>query len=125
MNSVVESTHTRDDMNVLKLTNNYGETIELKRGARGEIRIRHSDVDPKKWGRFVEYGQRVGELGVPGGLAGLMKSAAEQAGLRTDSEEFRKAEAYLQANAVMVLRGTSYLLNAEEVAMIRQAIKRL
>lgn len=110
-------------MKVITLKNEYGETIELKRGTRGEIRMRHSDVDEKVWGRFVNYADYARELGVPGGLAGIVKAVAEKVGV---SDTDRDAMGALMAShAVMVLRRRSWILNGEEIAMIRKAILEL
>ena len=102
----------------ITLKNEYGETIEVRRGPDGKIQVRHSDVDPKEFGEFRDYAER---------NSLIKKVVASYGGLATDDSELKQAEAILDGAFVagVVIRGHSYNLNSDEARLIRDAIKQL
>ncbi len=104
-------------MKPIKIKNEYGETIEIKYDAEGNIKIRHSDVDPKYWGQLHEYAKRMRQPKVRSVLA----SKAIDLGVDLNSPEAKRVVEIM--GGYMVLRGKSYIINAEELNMIYDAIR--
>ena len=100
-------------MKVIKLQNDSGETIEVKRGANGAVLLRHSDVDATDFGIFKDS-PNVAEICAKHGID---KNSPDGAGV------VRLAEMFLGPH--MEFRRTKCILNADEVAMIREAINQL
>ena len=104
-------------MKTVTLHNEYGETIEIKRGKEaGVINIRHSDVDPKRFGRYHEFAERMRH---PDAAAFLKQKRIDP----TDPKVVAALETV--GGGYMVLHSHAYILNSQEVAMIRDAIKQL
>ena len=95
-------------MKSITLKNEYGETIEVKRGLNGGIEIRHSDIDRENFGEYHEIGKTVRDPGV----AALMNMLGEK-------------QAAFAIGAYMILNGKSFIVNSQEAMMIRDAIKKL
>ena len=103
-------------MNPITIKNDSGETIEIKYDAEGGIKIRHSDIDPKRWGELHEYEKRLRQPGIHDVLAAN--------GIDISDPETRNALGDTSAlGGYMLLRGKSYIISAKEVAMIHEAIK--
>ena len=100
-------------MKPIKIDNEYGETIEIKWDGEGNIKIRHSDVHPKLWGELHEYAKR---MRIP-----EFKAAMEAHGI-LDTPEAKEMAA--KFGGYMLLRGKSYIINAQEIALIHAAIKK-
>lgn len=100
-------------MKPLNIKNEYGETIQIKYDAEGTIKIRHSDIDPKSWGELHEFAKRMRQPGVQSFLA--------EKGI--DSDNAQAKELAERMGGYMVIRGKSYLINAQEMAMILEAIR--
>ena len=81
-------------MEVIELKNEYGETILVKRGPRGNLLVSHSDTSA--WGQFGEIAE--GEFNFAG---------------RT------------LAAAFLLIGSEQFLLNDEEVKLIREAGRQL
>jgi hypothetical protein len=90
--------------------NDSGQTIEVKRGGKaGEIDIRHTRIHPTDFGRYYEADERLRYPPIASFLAkrGLELTANGDAG------------------AYAVIGRSLCLLDKAEVAMIREAIKKL
>jgi hypothetical protein len=95
-------------MKVITLKNEDGETIEVQRGPiKGQIQMRHSDVDKEGFGEFVELGSFL-ELtrlaGAPVNMGAMKKGGFD---------------------ATMIHEGQTMKLDAKEIAMIRRAVTQL
>lgn len=97
----------------LKIKNEYGETIEIKYDADGVIKIRHSDIDRKFWGKLHEHSKRIRQPKFQAFLAG--KGIAPN-----DPAAKEMAE---ELGGYMIIRGKSYIISAAELALIHGAIK--
>jgi hypothetical protein len=103
-------------MKPIRIKNDYGETIEIKYDAEGGIKIRHSDIDPKRWGELHEYEKRLRQPEIHDALA--------VKGIDLSKPETREAlDAISAMGGYTLLRGKSYIISAKEVAMIHEAIK--
>lgn len=100
-------------MKIITLKNSDGETIEVEYTPDGAIRIRHSDIDPKAFGEFHEFSKRLRQAGP--------RSLAQSKGVDPSSPEVKAMAERL--GGYMVLRGETYTINAEETALILEAIK--
>ena len=99
-------------MKPIKIKNEHGETIEIKFSADGVIKIRHSDIDTKKWAVLHEYSKRIKQPEI--------KAAMEADGIFATPEA---KELVSRLGGYVVLRGSTQMVNAEEVAMIHEAVK--
>lgn len=99
-------------MKPIKIKNEYGETIEIKFDADGVVQIRHSDIDPKKWAVLHEYAKRMQQP--------KMKAAMEVNRILDTPEAKEIASRF---GGYVVLHGDTHMVNAEEVAMIHEAVK--
>jgi hypothetical protein len=97
-------------MNPIKMQNEYGETIEVRRGKKGTVEVRHSDIDVNNFWPFTEItaGKKVRDASV----AALMAMLG-------------KAQATKGMGGYLMVNGQSSILNPAEVAMIREAVKKL
>ena len=43
-------------MKTITLTNENGETIQVRKTPTGKVEISHSDIDPSAWGEFLDTG---------------------------------------------------------------------
>ena len=96
-------------MKSIQFKNEYGETIELKRGSTDQILIKHTDIDSNEFGEFVD-------LAPTWELASMTIS-----GLKPHLEAVKRGG----FDAIMLFQGRAQILNAEEVKAIREAIKSL
>ena len=99
-------------MKPIKIENEYGETIELKFDADGVVKIRHHDIDPKKWAVLHEFSKRMKQPRI--------KAAMEADGIVETAES---KELLARFGGYVVLNGDLQIVNAEEVAMIHAAVK--
>lgn len=106
-------------MKPIKIANEYGETIEIKYDAEGAIKIRHSDVDPKRWGELHEYSKRMRHPAIQQ----IFEERLAKEGMDPNINAAQIAAALDQQGAYMVIQGKSYIINAKELAMIHEAIK--
>jgi len=105
-------------MKPIAIQNEYGETIEIKFDADGGIKIRHSDIDPKSWGRLHEYSKRMRR---PDFQA---YSAEREKELKMSPADAQKAKGAVESmGGYMVIRGKTFMVNAAEVALIHAAVK--
>jgi len=104
-------------MNPIKIENEYGETIEIKSNDDGIIEIRHSDIDSKTWGVLHEYDKRIRQTS--------LKEFLTKKGIDMSNPLAAKIAEQMagRAGGYIVLKGKSYIVNAEEVALIHAAIK--
>ena len=100
-------------MKPIKIKNEEGEPIEIKFDADGRIKIRHSDIDAKSWGKLHEYAKR---MKVP-----KLKSLAAGNEIDLDSPEAKIVAEML--GGYMVLRGKTYMIGAQELSLIKEAVK--
>ncbi|MGD0744753.1 MAG: hypothetical protein ABSA45_06325 [Verrucomicrobiota bacterium] len=97
-------------MKPIKIENEYGETIEIQRGPiKGQIQIRHSDVDQKEFGEFVD-------LAATWELASMLIPGIQPHLVAVQKHGF---------DAILWHHGESKILSAAEVKLIRAAIKKL
>jgi transcriptional regulator CtsR len=89
--------------------NEAGETIEVKRGAGGQILVKHSDIASEKFGEFVELAPtwELASMRIPE--------------LHPHLDLVKK----LGFDATIIIDGRTTILNANEVKAIRAAIKQL
>jgi hypothetical protein len=99
-------------MKPIKIQNEHGETIEIKYDDDGVIKIRHSDIDPKTWAELHEYSKRIRQPEI--------KAAMEAKGV-LDTPEAKELAA--RFGGYVIVRGKSYIVNFEEVALIHEAVK--
>lgn len=100
-------------MKPLKIKNEYGEIIEIKHDADGAIKIRHSDIDPKRWGELHEYAKRMSQP----------KVKSYMAGKGIDLDKPGAKELLGKMGGYIVIRGESYIINADELSRIHEAVK--
>jgi hypothetical protein len=91
----------------ITLKNEFGETIEVRRGEDGGIQIRHSDIDRKRFCEFREITEPIADKVVAELFVKLGKNASKAIG------------------SYALLDGNSNVINPDETAMIREAIKQL
>ncbi len=96
-------------MKSIKMKNEEGETFEIKREPDGSIKICHSDMDATAFGDFVDL-EHVWELATMR-IPGL--------------QQYRPAVKKYGFDAIMMLQGKSYILGADEISSIREAIPKL
>jgi hypothetical protein len=109
-------------MKSITFKNSSGETIDVKRGEKGVIKLRHSDINPKRFGQYREYAVR-DSLQKPGATDFFAKK-----GFDVTDPKIRDLMAHTMEIAgagYMLLSNKIYYLNGEEVAMIRDSIKKL
>lgn len=99
-------------MKPIKIQNEYGETIEIKFNADGVIKIRHSDIDPRSWGELLESSKRMRQPEV--------KAAMKSKGAFETPEA---KEILGRLGGYVIIRGKMQMINAEEVALIHEAVK--
>ena len=99
-------------MKTLSIQNASGETIKIKCDPEGRVRICHSDIDAKQFGELHEYAKRAKQP--------KLQSFLGVQGIDTSSEDFKKVAHLL--GGYMVLRGKTYMVSAEEVVLIHDAI---
>jgi hypothetical protein len=104
-------------MKPIQVENEYGETIEIKWDADGNIKIRHSDIDPKQWGDLQELTKRMRQ---PGPRAVALEVAQAHG---VDLESPTAKELMARMGGSMVIRGKSYIVSAEELKLIYSAIE--
>ena len=100
-------------MKPIAIKNEYGETIEIKFNADGVIKIRHSDIDPKAWGELREYSKGMNHP--------QFKAVLEAKGIPVTPDTIKLAG---KMGGYIVLRGQSKIINANEVALIHEAVKK-
>ena len=89
-----------------------GQTIEIKRGeASGQIDIRHTRIHPTNFGSYYEAAERARH---PPIASFLRKFGIDWQGLATED-----------GGAYATIQSRLCLLDTAEVAMIREAIKKL
>jgi hypothetical protein len=101
-------------LKTISIENEYGETIEIKQDADGTIKIRHSDINPKRFGIFHEYSKRLRQPEV----AEFLKSK----GLDPKNPAAAKLSELL--GGYIVIDGQSYIINPTETALIHEVIKK-
>ena len=99
-------------MKPIKIKNEFGETIEIKFDAEGVIKIRHHDIDPKKWAVLHEYAKRLRQPEI--------KAAMKAKGAFDTPEAMDFAR---RMGGYLLLNGDQQIVNAEEVAIIHAAVK--
>jgi YD repeat-containing protein len=104
-------------MKPISVKNEEGETIEIKWDADGNIKIRHSDIDPKRWGDLHELAKRMKQ---PGPRAVALEVAQAQ---RVDLESPEAKELMARMGGYMLIRGKSYIVGADELKLIYDAVK--
>jgi len=107
-------------MKSIKFNNEDGETIELRRGMDGEIKIRHSRHNRRLFGDYHEF---AGIFRHP-----KMKEILAKRGIDPESRKFKKGLEMIKKSfspAYMQLKEESLLLSDEEVGLIRAAIPQL
>jgi hypothetical protein len=104
-------------MKMISVTNEYGETIEIKQDADGVIKLRHSDIDPKRFGVFHEYSKRIRQPEIAETLK--RKGFGSEAVAAALASPLGKV-----IGGYIVIAGHSYIINSEETALIHDAIKK-
>jgi hypothetical protein len=104
-------------MNAISVKNEFGETIEIQQDADGVIKLRHADIDPKRFGVFHEYSKRSRQPEVAEFLK--TKGFGPEAVAAALASPLGKV-----IGGYVVIRGQSYIINAQETALIYDAIKR-
>jgi YD repeat-containing protein len=104
-------------MKPISVKNEEGETIEIKWDADGNVKIRHSDIDPKQWGDLHELTKKIRQ---PGPHAIALEVAQAQ-GVDLESPEAKELMARM--GGYMLIRGTSYIVGADELKLIYDAVK--
>ena len=104
-------------MKPISVKNEYGETIDIKWDADGNIQIRHSDIDPKRWGDLHEHSKRIRQAG-PRALA---EQVAQARGIDLESPEAKEMMARL--GGYMVIDSESYIVSAKELKLIHDAVR--
>lgn len=104
-------------MKPISVKNEYGETIDIKWDADGNIKIRHSDIDPKRWGDLHEHAKRIRQPGP--------RAVAERVGQAhgVDLESPEAKEMLARMGGYMLIRGESYIVSAGELKLIYDAIR--
>jgi hypothetical protein len=100
-------------MNPIKIQNEYGEFIEVKWDADGNIQIRHSDIDKNNFGQFHEFAKRSRQPGI--------EESLKAKGIDANNPEAK--ELLAKMGGYLVIKGQTYFVNAEETAMIIDAVK--
>jgi hypothetical protein len=99
-------------MKSITLQNAMGQTIEVKRGGKaGEIDIRHTRVHPTSFGRYYDVAERVR---YPPIASFLRKFDIDLRDMKIE-----------EGGAYASINGKLCLLDTAEVALIREAIKKL
>jgi len=104
-------------MKPISVKNEYGETIDIKWDADGNIKIRHSDIDPKRWGDLHELSKRIRQPG-PGAVA---EKIAKAQGFEMESPELKELMA--KFGGYMMIRGQSHPVSGDEFKLIYDAIR--
>jgi len=100
-------------MKPITVKNEDGETIEIKYDSEGRIKIRHSDFASKYWGELREHSKLLRH-------PGFQKfSAAKGLDLNTTMAK----ELAEKMGGYVVIRGKSYIISVEEIALIHAAIE--
>jgi len=106
-------------MKTITLKNEEGETMEVRRGGRSGIQVRHSDRTGEEWGDYYEHPEKHPEL----------KSIAEKAGaagIDIKNESSIEVLFHLQKLGYrLILKDEDLILGADEVKMINEAITQL
>ena len=104
-------------MKPISVKNEYGETIDIKWDADGNIKIRHSDIDPKRWGDLHELAKRMRQPGP--------RAAAERVGpaVGVDFESPEAKEMLARMGGYMLIGRESYIVSAEELKLIYDAVR--
>jgi YD repeat-containing protein len=98
----------------IKITNADGESIEIKYDSEGTIKIRHSDIDAKRWGELHEYAKRLRQP--------KAKSFVEAKGIDLNNPEAQELAQKL--GGYVDVGGKVFIIGPEELAMIYAAIKK-
>ena len=104
-------------MKPISVKNEYGETIKIKWDADGHIKIQHSDINPKRWGDLHEHSKRIRH---PGRRAVAERIAGTQ-GIDLESPEAK--EMLKRLGGYMMIGRESYIVSAEELKLIYDAIE--
>lgn len=104
-------------MKPIAVKNSYGETIEVKWDADGNIQVRHSDVDKRRFGQFCELAKRLRQ---PSLREHLNKYLAAQG---TTIDDPLVQQLLGQLGSLLVIDGRSFAISAEETALILQTVK--
>lgn len=104
-------------MKPLKITNEYGKTIEIKFNDDGIIKIRHSEIDSKAWAELREYDKEMRHAS--------LQSFMLKKGIDLNSPEVKEMAKSVagRMGGYVFLRGDTHMVNAEEVALIHAAVK--
>ncbi len=104
-------------MKPIKITNEFGETIEIEFNDDGVIKVRHSDIDPNTWGILHEYDKRMRQ---PSLKEFLTKKGVDMSNPLTA----RIAEAAgSMLGGYIVVDGKQCGISCDEVALIHAAVK--
>jgi len=101
-------------MQPITTKNENGETMEIKWDDDGNIQVRHSDIDKKRFGQLCELSKRSRQPGLKQFLKGR--------GIDADSPDVQALLARM--GSVLVIEGRSFTINAEETALILDTVKR-
>jgi YD repeat-containing protein len=100
-------------MKPIKIKNEYNETIELKWDEDGNIQVRHSDIDKEHFGKFHEFAKRSRQPQIKESLKGK----------GIDANNPQAKELLEKMGGYLVIHGETFFINAEETAMILEAVK--
>ena len=102
----------RHNVKSVTLQNEAGQTIEIRRGQKaGSIEMRHTGFHPANFGSYYEVAERVRHPAIA--------SFSARFGISADNLEIGEAGAYA------VIERRVCLLDPAEIALIREAIKKL
>jgi YD repeat-containing protein len=100
-------------MKPIVLKNEFGEKMEVMWDDDGNIRVRHSDIDPTKFGELHEYSKQ----SRPPALGARLRTKGFDPTSSTSHELLGKM------GACLVIEGKSYIIGRDEAAMIYDAVK--
>ena len=97
-------------MTPIKFLNEYGETIEVRRGENNAIEIRHSDIDAGNFWPYTEIatGKKPRDASVAALIAMLPAN-----------------QAAINISGYVTVNGKASIITGAEAALIRDAIKKL
>ena len=106
-------------MKTITLKNEYGETIEVRRGGVSGVQVRHSDCTGDEWAEYYQHPKDYPKL------PSIAENVIKAGGKLESPPAIEALSAFTRLGVRLILKGEDLILSDEEIKLINGAITQL